>query len=409
MQRPFLSDRLAPFGTSIFSEMTKLALEHDAVNLAQGFPDFDGPAALMDHVAAAMRQGHNQYARSMGHPLLVQALARRQARLYELRYDPMSEVVVTSGATEAIASSLLGLLRQGDEVILVEPFYDSYPACVALAGAHARYVTLRFPDFALPLDEIAAQITPRTRVLLLNSPHNPTGRVLSRAELEGVAELARRHDLWVICDEVYEHLTFDGLRHVPLATLPGMRERTLIISSAGKTFSFTGWKVGWCLGPAAMIAAVQAAHQFVTFATSTPTQVGLARFLDELDDSYYRELTAEYTARRGLLLAGLRAAEFDVAPAQGTYFLTAGFGRLSDLDDRAFSRELVSGYGVAAIPPSVFYAAHPDEGRRLLRFAFCKQPATLERAAERLRPLASVAQRRTPSEIPQGAGTTPPR
>ena len=406
MTRPFLSDRLAPFGTSIFSEMTRLALEHDAVNLAQGFPDFDGPRQLMDEVSAAMREGHNQYARSMGHPLLVEALARRQARLYGLTYDPMREVAVTSGATEAIAAAMLGLLRGGDEIILIEPFYDSYPACAALAGARPVYLTLRFPDFALPLDELAARITPATRAILLNSPHNPTGRVFSPAELEGVAELARRHDLWVICDEVYEHLTYDGHRHVPLASLPGMRERTLIISSAGKTFSFTGWKVGWCFGPAAMVGAVQAAHQFLTFATSTPMQVGLARFLDQLDDAFYRELTADYVARRDQLLAVLREVGFEVPPAQGTYFLTAGFRALSADDDRTFARALVQDLGVAAIPPSVFYAAHPEEGQRLLRFAFCKRPQTLDRAAERLRRL------RAPETVfgvaPKGSGTLGP-
>lgn len=388
MQRPFLTDRLEPFGTSIFAEMTRLANEHQAVNLAQGFPDFDGPSELVDEVVAAMRAGDNQYARSMGHPLLVAALARRQARLWDLPYDAMTEVVVTSGATEAIAAALLGLLRSGDEVLLLEPFYDSYQAIVSLAGARSRYATLRFPDFELPVDDLARLITPATRVLVLNTPHNPTGRVFSRAELEAVAELARRHDLWVISDEVYEHLTYDGHRHLSIAALPGMRERTLVISSAGKTFSFTGWKIGWCFGPAPMIAAVQGAHQFLTFATSTPVQAGLARFLERLDDAYYTTLAREYQARRDTLRATLRALAFDVPACQGSYFLLAGIRPLTAADDRSFALELIRERKVATVPPSVFYAAAPEEGRRLLRFAFCKRPETLALAAERLRGLA---------------------
>ena len=261
----------------------------------------------------------------------------------------------------------------------------------ALGGARPRYLTLRFPDFRLCPDELAALITPATRAIMLNTPHNPTGRVFSREELAGVAKLAREHDLWVISDEVYEHLTYDGLAHLPIASLPGMRERTLTISSAGKTFSVTGWKVGWCFGPAAMVAAVQAAHQFLTFATSTPMQVGLARFLDQLDASFFSELTAAYTARRDALLGMLRGVGFELAPSQGTYFLTGSFHALSSLDDRAFAATLVRDIGVAAIPPSVFYAARPQEARHLLRFAFCKQPATLARAAERLRALHALS------------------
>jgi N-succinyldiaminopimelate aminotransferase len=385
--RPFLSDKLVPFGTTIFSEMTRLALEHGAVNLAQGFPDFDGPPALIEAVCAALRQGENQYARSMGHPLLVQALARHQAQLYGLSYDPMSEVVVTSGATEAIAAALLGLLQPGDEVILLEPFYDSYQAGLAMAGAKPRYLTLRFPEFAVDGDQLEALITPATRAIVINTPHNPTGRVFSRDELELIASAARKHDLWVISDEVYEHLTYDGHRHLPIASLEGMRERTLTISSAGKTFSVTGWKIGWCFGPAAMVAAVQAAHQFLTFATSTPMQVGLAHFLDQLAPTFYDELALQYAARRDALRAVLREVGFEVPLPRGTYFLIAAFDQLSSTDDRTFARELIQTIGVASIPPSVFYAAHPQEGRRLLRFAFCKRPETLEQAAQRLRQL----------------------
>ncbi len=390
MTRPFLSDKLAPFGITIFSEMTRLAIEHGAVNLAQGFPDFDGPTALIDEVCHALRSGENQYARSMGHPLLVAALARRQERLYGLSYDPMREVVVTSGATEAIASALIGLLSPGDEVILVEPFYDSYQACLAMAGAVPRYLTLRFPDFALDADELEALVTAKTRAIVINTPHNPTGRVFTREELSAVAACARKHDLWVISDEVYEHLTYDGHRHVPIASLDGMRERTLTISSAGKTFSFTGWKIGWCFGPAAMAAAVQAAHQFITFATNTPGQTGLARFLDKQPEAFptfYDELARAYAARRDHLRTVLCDVGFDVPVARGTYFLMAGFTALSQQSDREYAVELIKTIGVATVPPSVFYAARPEEGRNVLRFAYCKRAETLDAAAARLRKL----------------------
>lgn len=387
MARPFLSQKLAPFGTTIFSEMTKLALEHEAINLSQGFPDFDGPPALIEEVSRAMREGHNQYARSMGHPILVNALAERQRKLYGQSYAPLEEVVVTSGATETIASALLGLLSPGDEVILIEPFYDSYPACLAMAGATARHLTLRFPDFALDPVALEALVSERTRVLLMNSPHNPTGHVFSARELEAIAKIAIKHDLWVISDEVYEHLTYDGLQHRSIASLEGMRERTLIISSAGKTFSFTGWKIGWAFGPAQMVAAVQAAHQFITFATSTPMQVALGRFLSTLGDDFYATLSREYQARRDRLLPVLREVGFEVAVPQGTYFIVGSFAALSSEDDRTYARRLIREIGVATIPPSVFYAARPEEGQKLLRFAFCKRDATLDAASERLRRL----------------------
>ncbi len=387
MARPFLSQKLAPFGTTIFSEMTKLALEHEAINLSQGFPDFDGPPELIDEVRRAMREGYNQYARSMGHPILVTALAERQRKLYGQSYAPMEEVVVTSGATETIASALLGLVSPGDEVILIEPYYDSYPACLAMAGATPKHLTLRFPDFSLDPAALEALVSDRTRVILMNSPHNPTGHVFSAAELDAIAQIAIKHDLWVISDEVYEHLTYDGLKHRSIANAPGMRERTLIISSAGKTFSFTGWKIGWAFGPAKMVAAVQAAHQFITFATSTPMQVALGRFLTTLGDDFYATLAREYQARRDRLLPVLREVGFDVAVPQGTYFIVGSFAALSSEDDKTYARRLIREIGVATIPPSVFYAARPEEGQKLLRFAFCKRDATLDAAAERLRRL----------------------
>ncbi len=380
-----ISDKLLPFGTTIFAEMTGLAIEHDAINLSQGFPDFEGPAAIVDAAVEALRSGDNQYARSRGHPTLVQAIAASRKRLYGLSYDPMEEVVVLSGATEGIASSLLGLLNPGDEVILFEPFYDSYPACVALAGAVPRYVTLRFPDFALDLDELEKAITPKTRLIVLNSPHNPSGKVFTREELTGIASCAIENDLIVLADEVYEHLTFDDAEHLPIASLPGMRERTLTLSSTGKTFSFTGWKIGWGTGPRPMIDAAQAAHQFVTYAVAPPLQVAMAHALSEFTgDEFLRTFRNEYTARRDFLLTVLDSAGFQVAVPRGTYFVLADFTALFDGDDREFARWLTTEHGVAAIPPSAFYQVRPEEGRRLVRFAFCKRMETLRRAAERL-------------------------
>jgi len=376
--------RLQPFGTSVFAEMTRLAVEHRAINLAQGFPDFDGPPSIIEAAHAAMRAGHNQYARSRGHLKLVRAIAASRARFYGLTYDAETEVVVFSGATEGIAACLLGLLGPGDEAVLFEPFYDSYPACVALAGAKARYVTLRFPDFAVTREALLAAVSPRTRVIVLNTPHNPTGKVWTRPELEMVAELCRERDLVVLADEVYEHITFDGATHIPVASLPGMRARTITLSSTGKTFSMTGWKVGWAVGPPHLIDAAQAAHQFLTFATATPLQVAMADALESLSPTYYTELAADYLHRRDFLLEALAKAGFRVAVPRGTYFILADFSRLHDGDDREFTRWLVANHGIAAIPPSAFYAADQGEGRRLVRFAFCKRLATLEAAAARL-------------------------
>jgi N-succinyldiaminopimelate aminotransferase len=383
-----ITPSLRPFGTTIFSEMTRLAQEHGAINLAQGFPDFDGPPEMIEAAHRAMRDGQNQYARSQGHPLLVHAVAEKVRRHYGLDPDPLREVAVFSGATEAIASSLLGLLDGGDEVILFEPFYDSYPAMVARAGGVARCCTLRFPEMSFDPEELRALFGPRTRVLVLNTPHNPTGKVFTRAELELVAELCREHDVLVIADEVYEHLTYGDAEHVPIASLPGMWERTLTISSAGKTYSFTGWKVGWAVGPAELIAAAQAAHQFVTFATATPLQVAVAWALAELPERYLSQLRIDYTRRRDFLLDAVRRAGFRPSVPQGTYFILADFSALSSEDDRSFARRMTAEHGVAVIPPTPFYAAHPEEGRRLVRFAFCKREETLRAAAEKLARLA---------------------
>ncbi len=381
--------RLQPFGETIFAEMTRLAQQHDAVNLGQGFPDFEGPPEIIAAALAAMEAGENQYARSRGHPALVEAIARKQQRDYGITLDPMTDVVVTGGCTEAIAASLLGLLNPGDEVILFEPYYDSYCASIAMAGGVPKFVTLRFPDFALDAAALRAAVTDKTCLILLNTPHNPVGKVFSRDELQAIADLAIERDLIVVTDEVYEYLTFDGIEHVPMATLDGMHERTLTLSSTGKTFSFTGWKIGWACGPAPLVDACAAAHQFLTFAVARPLQVAMAHALDTFQGDYLTRFRADYTVRRDLLVGALRDAGFEVAVPQGTYFVCASHRALSDKDDRGYARELIETIGVASIPPSCFYTADKSEGQKLLRFAFCKQLPTLEAGAERLRRLRS--------------------
>lgn len=376
--------RLRPFGTSVFAEMSRLALEHGAINLSQGFPDFEGPPELIEAVTRAMKGGLNQYARSQGALPLVEAIARQRQALYGLSYDPLSEVVVFSGATEGLMSSMLGILEPGDEVILFEPVYDSYPAAVALAGATPRYATLRFPDFRLDLDHLASLFNDRTKLVVLNSPHNPTGKIYSDQELSTLAELCQRYDVSVLADEVYEHLTYDGVAHRPLATYPGMRERTLALSSTGKTYNFTGWKIGWGTGPAHLVKAAQAAHQFVTFASPTPLQHAVAYGLDHFGAAYYQTQRQEYQARRDFLLRTLERAGFVTARPLGAYFILADYTGLHAGDDLAFAKALTAEAKVAAIPPSSFYPATPSEGQKLVRFAFCKRLETLEAAAQRL-------------------------
>jgi N-succinyldiaminopimelate aminotransferase len=375
---------LTALGTSIFSEMTALANAHGAVNLSQGFPDFEGPAAVVDDAVAALRAGHNQYGRSPGVLPLVHAVATHQRRRYGVELDPLTQVVCTAGATEAIAAAMLGLLDAGDEVLLCEPFYDGYPATIAMAGAVPKVATLRWPDFRLPVDELAALVTDKTRMVVLTNPHNPTGRAFSVEELDALAALCVKHDLIAVSDEVYEHLTF-GVRHTPLCTRPGMAGRTLTLSSTGKTLSFTGWKVGWATGPAHLVAGVQRAHQFLTFCASTPLHVAMASALDRVDDAFVMTLQAEYRTRRDFLVDTLRDCGFDVAVPEGAYFCLADIRGLTDDDDRTFAKRLITEAGVASIPPSVFYSHAVDEGRHLLRFAFCKQDATLQEAARRLR------------------------
>ncbi|MEU9701494.1 pyridoxal phosphate-dependent aminotransferase [Streptomyces sp. NPDC047981] len=390
MTRPLLNRRLAEFGTTIFAEMSALAARTGAINLGQGFPDTDGPEEIREAAVRALRDGRgNQYPPGPGVPELRTAVAEHQLRRYGLSYDPDTEVLVTAGATEAIAASLLALVEPGDEVIALEPYYDSYAACVAMAGGTRVPVTLRPHEgrFVLDLDELRAAVTDRTRLILLNTPHNPTGTVLTRAELTAIAELAVARDLLVVTDEVYEHLVFDGAEHLPIASLPGMRERTVTIGSAGKTLSFTGWKVGWVSATPELTTAVRSAKQYLTYVASGPFQYAVAEAL-RLPDSYFDSLRADLHRKRDLLGDGLRAAGFEVYLPQGTYFITTDITPFGEKDAYAFCRALPERCGVVAIPNSVFYDDQAA-GRSQVRFAFCKKDDVLIEAGSRLRRLAS--------------------
>jgi N-succinyldiaminopimelate aminotransferase len=367
---------------SIFSRMTALAEQTGALNLGQGFPDFSGPDSLIDAAVAAMRAGHNQYAPVPGVPSLRRAIAAHQARHYGIELDPDREVQVTFGATEALASALLALVGPGDEVAFLDPAYDSYPAVVALAGATARPIVLEPPHWRVEPEAVAAAITPRTRVLLLNTPHNPTGRVLDGAELELLAAACREHDVIALTDEVYEHLVFEG-SHVPIATLAGMAERTITVSSLGKTFSVTGWKVGWATGPAELVERLRAVKQFLTFAGATPFQHAAASALSQPEDAI-DELVTTLRGKRDRVADGLRAAGFDVLPSAATYFLNADSTPLGETDATSLCERLPLQAGVVAIPTAAFAADKSGPTRSLVRFAFPKADAVLDEALERL-------------------------
>jgi len=381
-----LASRLQGIPPTIFSEMSALAVRTGSVNLGQGFPDVDGPPSVIAAAVAALEGGQNQYAPGLGVPALRQAIARHQQRHYGLELDPDSQVVVTTGCTEGVAAALLGLVDPGDEVVVLEPYYDSYVAMIQMAGGVRRPVTLRAPDYRLDPDELRAAVTPRTRLMLVNSPHNPTGTVLTPDELAVVAEVAVEHDLVVVTDEVYEHLTFTGHRHVPLATLPGMFERTLTLSSAGKSWSFTGWKVGWATGPEALVAAVLAAKQWLTFTSGSPLQPAVAVALDEEPD-FPTRLAARLQERRDLLCAGLTEVGLDVRVPEGTYFATSDVSALGWPDGMSFCLALPERAGVVAIPSQVFYddPDAPGAGRHLVRWAFCKEPDVIEQGLKRLK------------------------
>ena len=389
-----LVKRMRPFGTTIFTEMSALAVSTGSINLGQGFPDTDGPPEMLAAAAEALASGANQYPPLAGIPALRQAIAAHDARFWGLRWDPDTEIVVTAGATEAIAASILALCEPGDEVVCFEPYYDSYAASIVLAGAVRKPVTLR-PGadgrYRFDESELRSAFGPRTRLILLNSPHNPTGKVFTREELTLVAELCHEHDVYAVTDEVYEHLAFTDASapHIPLSTLPGMRERTVRISSGGKTFSCTGWKIGWASGPAGLVSAVRRVKQFLTFVNAAPLQPAIALALG-LPDAYFRSFRADLQARRDRLVAGLRDAGFTVRPSEGTYFVTADITPLrsdgDDPDGLEFCRSLPARCGVVAVPTQVFYD-HQDEGRHLVRFAFCKRSDVITEAAARLRTL----------------------
>jgi N-succinyldiaminopimelate aminotransferase len=379
------AQRLTGLGTTIFAEMSARAVATDSVNLGQGFPDRDGPDSLLEDAITAIRAGANQYPPARGVPALRQAIADHQKRFYDLSYDPDTQVLVTTGATEAVAAALLAYVEPGDEVIALEPYYDSYAAGIAFAGGRRVPVTLRAPEYRLDLDELRAAVTPRTKVLLINSPHNPTGTVLTDDELRGISSLAVEHDLVVITDEVYEHLVYDGLAHKPLASYDGMAERTVSISSAGKTFAVTGWKIGWVTGTPAVVTAVTTAKQFLTFTSGAPFQPAVAGAL-ALGNDYFDALRADLQSRRDLLCDGLEELGFGVHRPQGTYFVTTDIRPLGHTDGIDFCRMLPERTGVVAIPHQVFYD-HPEAGRPLVRWAFCKQPQILQEALTRLQKL----------------------
>ena len=377
-----MAKRLQGIPATIFSEMSALAVRTEALNLGQGFPDQDGPDSVVEAAVAALRGGRNQYPPGPGIPELRQAVAAHQARHYGIELDPMSEVLVTTGATEAIAAAILALIDPGDEIIVLEPFYDSYVACIQMAGGVRRPVTLRAPDFRLDTTALRAAVTERTKAVLVNTPHNPTGTVLSRDELEAIASVAVEHDLIAITDEVYEHLLFDGREHIPLCTLPGMWDRTVSISSAGKTFSFTGWKIGWATGPAGLVRAVESAKQWLTFSSGAPLQPAVAHALNE-EAGYYTTLSRELEEKRDLFCAGLTKLDMDVYVPEGTYFVTSDVSRYGYRDGLEFCLALPERAGVVAIPSQFFYD-DADEGRHKIRWAFCKETEILEEGIRRL-------------------------
>jgi len=383
--RPFLNRRLEGFGTTIFAEVSALAASVGAINLGQGFPDADGPEEVTAAARNAISAGHNQYAPGSGVETLRRAIAAHEQRFYGLEFDPDHEILVTTGATEAIAATILALCEPGDSVVSFEPYYDSYAASIALAGAEHRVVPLRPPAWSFDPEQLAEAITDRTRLVLLNSPHNPTGKVFGREELAAIAALCVERDVIAVTDEVYEHLIFDG-EHVPLASFPGMGERTVTISSAGKTFSLTGWKIGWIAAPRELVTAVRTVKQFLTYTSGTPFQHAIAEGLT-LPDSFFEGVAAALRARREQLCDGLEHVGLEVMRPAGTYFATVDVRSVGYEDGFEFCRELIARHGVAAIPTEVFYTDRAA-GRPLCRFAFCKRPGVLAEGLERLAGLA---------------------
>ena len=381
MSNPFLTDRLQEFGTTIFTQMSALAVETNSVNLGQGFPDSDGPAEVAEAARRAIADGHNQYPPLPGIAPLREAVAEHRRRFRGQDFDPDGEVLITAGATEALAAAMLALTGPGDEVVTFEPYYDSYAAGIALSGATRRVVTLRAPDWSFDPDALRAAFTPATKALLLNTPHNPTGKVFSRDEMMLIAELCCEHDIVAVTDEVYEHLVFDG-EHIALATLPGMAERTLTVSSAGKIFSFTGWKIGWACGPAELVAAVRTAKQFLTFVSGAPFQHAVAVGL-RLGDDFFDGYTAEMKAKRDRLCAGLAGTGLEVLVPEGTYFASCDIRSIGETNGIDFCLGLPERAGVVAVPTMVFYDDR-EAGAPIIRFAFCKKDEVLDEAVRRL-------------------------
>lgn len=374
--------RVAHFKDSIFGTMSRLAREHQAVNLGQGFPDFDGPEWIKKIAQDKIQQGHGQYAPFMGSASLRDAVSSYYQRFYKLSYHPETEISITVGATEGLFSTILGTVDSGDEVIVLEPFYDSYVASIEMAGGKAVPVTMHAPNFSVVRSELEAAITSKTKLLIVNNPHNPSGKVWEQDELRMIAEVAVKHDLLVISDEVYEFLLFDGAKHFPLAQFPGMWERTFTISSAGKTFGLTGWKTGWVCAPAALTKAVRLVHQYVTFSVATPQQEAVAEGLARLE-TYVPEFQAQYKAKRDFFYAGLTRLGFQFANPRGTYFMMVPIAEKTKKSDVDFAMELVQERKVAVVPPSAFYLKS-NEGQQYLRFCFAKKEETLSAALKNL-------------------------
>ena len=377
------SARASSFTESVIREMTRLANEHGAINLGQGFPDFPAPAKVKEAAARAISEDHNQYPITWGVPAFREAIAAMYTRDHGLTVDPETEICVTCGATEAMSSSFLGLLDPGDEVIVFEPFYESYGPDAIMARASLRYVTLRPPEWSFDPDELAAAFGSRTRSIVVGTPHNPTGKVFSRNELSLIADLSIEHDVIAITDEIYDHITYDGARHIPIATMPGMRERTVTINALSKTYAVTGWRVGWAMAAPALMAGIRATHDFLTVAAPTPLQIAGVTALG-LPASYYEGMRAEYAERRDVMMRVLADAGFAAESPQGAYYVMADVSSLGLVDDVAAARFLVEQVGVAAVPGSSFFS-RPELGSHLLRFAFPKRLATLEEADRRLR------------------------
>ncbi|MEC7116091.1 MAG: pyridoxal phosphate-dependent aminotransferase [Actinomycetota bacterium] len=385
---PFIKDSMREFGETIFAEMSALAVKTGAINLGQGFPDTDGPREIAELAITAIRDGHNQYPPGLGIKKLRDAISHHQMRFYGLEFDSETEVLVTAGATEAIAASLLAICEQGDEIITYEPYYDSYAASIALAGGVRRVITLNTPDYSFSIDDLEKLITAKTKAILLNSPHNPTGKVFTHNELSQIANLCIEHDLVAICDEVYEHLVFEG-QHIPLIQYPGMRDRTIQISSAGKTFSFTGWKIGWVCAQPALLDTVRTAKQFLTYVNGAPFQHAIAEALN-LPDHYFDNFLEDMKVKRDCLSQGLEKAGLTTFTPQGTYYVTADIENLGYEDGKQFCLDLPVQCGVVAVPNVVFYD-NKDLGSTLIRFAFCKRLDVLEEAVERLQTLESLS------------------